>query len=91
MTPNESGRRIEYAAYLLLFLSPFIHLGFLHDYADLPQKVFIQTLSFFLLTAGFFKAASKGKFSLQMDPSTLCILLMLLWSLGSIFKATSFY
>ncbi|MCP4687519.1 MAG: tetratricopeptide repeat protein, partial [Desulfobacterales bacterium] len=76
---------------LILIAAPFVFAPSLHDFANLPQSVFIQISVFLLIAVSCEKAASRGRLQVSLHPIHLLILSFLSWTGLSLFWSHNVY
>ena len=80
-----------YLTCVLLFVSPFVFVSSLFDYANLPQSVFIQSGASLLLLICSVATVKRGAIRLAGSPAGLVVFIFLLWTLVSLTWAHNRY
>ncbi|KHD11588.1 hypothetical protein PN36_01055 [Candidatus Thiomargarita nelsonii] len=82
---------LNWGLVIILFMAPFIYIKGINDFANLPQKAFIQISVVFLLLVWLLKCLKTGKCTLLKSPFNLPILGFLFWCLISALYAHNRY
>lgn len=93
--PADSAFTIEncigYLVCFLVVVSPFVFFGSLSDFADLPQRFFIQAVSIVLILLFIFLTFINSKISIPKIPIVFLTAGFILWSLLSVCWAHNSY
>ena len=69
---------------ILFLAAPFVFLRGLSNFADLPQRVFIQTLSIFILLVWSLRKVVTSELRIQKNPLFFVVSLFVIWSITSL-------
>ncbi|MCX5895599.1 MAG: O-antigen ligase family protein [Proteobacteria bacterium] len=82
---------IGFLTIALLLIAPLVFIRGLHDFADLPQRVFIQTIAVCLLLLWFLRTCIKKTVTIPRNPLFLILPGFIVWSLLTLFWARDTY
>ncbi len=89
------ARRIEtlagYVCCLLLLSAPFLFLSDISDFADLPQRVYIQTVAVFLLICWAVHILITAEIRLRQGWLCFCVAVLMGWSFVTLIWMPSLY
>jgi O-antigen ligase len=76
---------------LMLLVAPLVFIRGLHDFADLPQRVFIQFMAVCLILVCALRAAIKRELIISRSPQYLITAAFIIWSFITLLWAKSIY
>ena len=82
---------VGYLVVVLLLIAPLVFIRGLHDFADLPQRVFIQCLAVILVLLSSVRIIIKGEFAFPRSPLYLIIAAFITWPFITLFWANSIF